>query len=42
MCDVVGLDVAVKDSSFHVFDYNPFIRGDRLSSPFMSLSRIST
>ena len=40
MCDVVGLDVAVKNSSFHVFDYNPFISDDRLSSHFMSFKNI--
>jgi len=26
MCDIIGSDVAVKDSSFHVFDYNPLCR----------------
>ena len=40
MGDVIGLDVTVKDSSFHIFDYNPFIRDDRLSSSFMSLKNI--
>ena len=40
MCDVIGLDVAVKNSSFHVFDYNPFINDDRLSSYFMSFKNI--
>src|SRR5919106_1197794 len=40
MCDVIGLDVAVKDSSVHVFDYNSFIHDDRLSSYFMSLKNI--
>ena len=40
MCNVVWFDVAVKDSSFHVFDYNPFISGDRLSSYFMFLKNI--
>jgi uncharacterized protein YraI len=40
MCDVVCVDVAVKDSSFHVFDYNPFIHDDSLSSSFMSLKNI--
>ena len=36
MSDIVRFDVAVKDSSFHVFDYNPFIRDDDLSSCFVS------
>lgn len=40
MGNVVGFDVAVKDSSFHVFDYNPFRSDDRLSSYFMSLKNI--
>ena len=40
MCDVIGLDVAMKDSSFHVFDYNPFRSDDRLSSYFMSFKNI--
>ena len=40
MCNVVGLDVAVKDSSFHVFDYNPFVNDDNLSSYFMSFKNI--
>ncbi len=25
MCDVIGLDVAVKNSSFHVFNYQDFV-----------------
>jgi hypothetical protein len=40
MCDVGGLDVAVKDSTFHVFDYNPLLSDDNLSSYFMSLKNI--
>jgi uncharacterized protein YraI len=40
MCNVIGFDIAVKDSSFHVFDYNPVIRDDNLSSYFMSLKNI--
>jgi hypothetical protein len=36
MCDVIGFDVTVKDSSFHVFDYNLIIRDDDLSSYFVS------
>jgi uncharacterized protein YraI len=40
MGNVIGLDVAMKDSSFHVFDYNPIIRDDNLSSYFMSLKNI--
>jgi hypothetical protein len=30
----------VKNSSFHVFDYNPFSRDDNLSSSFMSLKNV--
>jgi uncharacterized protein YraI len=30
----------MKDSSFHVFDYNPFINDDRLSSYFVSFKNI--
>ena len=40
VCNVIGLDIAVKDSSFHVFDYNPFVNDDDLSSYFMSLDTI--
>jgi hypothetical protein len=40
MGNVAWFDVSVKDSSFHVFDYNPFICDDTLSSPFMSLKII--
>jgi uncharacterized protein YraI len=40
MCDIIGLDVAMKDSSFHVFDYNPFRSDDKLSSYFMSFKNI--
>jgi uncharacterized protein YraI len=40
MCDVIGFDIAVKDSTFHVFDYNPFIHDDSLSWYFMSLKNI--
>jgi uncharacterized protein YraI len=38
MCDVIGFDVPVQDSSFHVLDYNPFISGDNVSSYFMYIS----
>src|ERR687892_38469 len=40
MCEIIGSDIAVKNSSFHVFDYNPFIRDDRLSSCFISFKNI--
>jgi uncharacterized protein YraI len=40
MCDIIWFDVAVKNSSFHVFDYNPFIRDDTLSSYFISLKNV--
>jgi Bacterial SH3 domain len=40
MREVIGFDIAVKNSSFHFFDYNPFIRDDSLSSYFMSLKNI--
>ena len=40
MRNVVRFDIAVKDSSFHVFDYNPLIGDDNLSSYFMSLKNI--
>ena len=40
MCNITRLDVAVKDSTFHVFDYNPFTNDDTLSSCFMSLKNI--
>ena len=40
VCDVIGFDVAVKNSTFHVFDYNPFTSDDDLSSYFMSLKNI--
>jgi hypothetical protein len=33
--NVIWFDVPVQDSSFHVFDYNPFTSGDDLSSYFM-------
>jgi hypothetical protein len=29
MCDIIGFDVSVKDSSVHVFDYNPLYRRRR-------------
>jgi hypothetical protein len=40
VCNVIWLDVAVKDSSFHVFDYNPFVHDDNLSSYFIPLKNI--
>jgi hypothetical protein len=33
--NIAGGDVAVEDSAFHVFDYNPFVNGDDLSSYFV-------
>jgi len=35
LCDVVWFDIPVKDSTFHVLDYNPFTSGDDVSSYFM-------
>ena len=40
MRNVIGFDVAMKDSSFHVFDYNPIMSDDNLSSYFMSFKNI--
>ena len=38
--NVIWFDIAMKNSSFHVFDYNPFTSDDGLSSCFMSLKNI--
>jgi uncharacterized protein YraI len=32
---IIWFDISVKNSSFHVLDYNPFISGDDVSSYFM-------